>query len=75
MKGVSSKFYLSEIFFILEKIKNDDSLLQAELQKVPSSASLLVWKDFRIREILRKVAGEEKIKVLRFRDRKIRRKE
>ena len=38
----------------------------AELEKVPSSASVLVRKDFEIRENLRKAQGGKKLKVLQF---------
>ena len=64
-----------EVGIYKKYMKNDNSLLKAELQKVPSSSSLLVRKDFGIREILMKGAGKENMKVLQFRERKIRRKE
>ena len=41
-------------------------MLPTELEKVPSSASVLVRKDFRIRENLRKAPGGKKLKVLQF---------
>ena len=46
-----------------------------ELQKVPSSASVLARKDFKIRQPLRKAAGGKNIEVLRFRERKTKKKE
>ena len=39
---------------------------ESELEKVPSSASVLVRKDFGIRENLRKAQGGKKLKVLQF---------
>ena len=44
--------------------------LSPELEKVPSSASVLVRKDFRIRETLRKAAEGKNIEVFRFWERK-----
>ena len=40
--------------------------LHTELQKVPTSASVLVRKDFGIRENLRKASGGKKLKFLQF---------
>ena len=47
----------------------------SELEKVPLSASVLVRKDFRIRESLRKAPGGEKLKALQFLELKTEEKE
>ena len=53
------------------------TIFYSELQKVPSSASVLVRKDFRIRETLRKAAGGKKYRSLPIlgEEKKVERKE